>query len=79
VRPGAANGVGDYGPLQVGTAADGTSFERCVDGAFDPEAVVPVGAAVFVGGEEGRGSVRDPRGVAGDGGGDAEDLARCGR
>ena len=64
VRSCAADGIGDDGPLQVGASADGASFERRIDGAFDPQAVVPVGAAVFVGDEEGGGSVRDSCGVA---------------
>ena len=54
-----ADCVGDNGPFQIGASADGAGFKRGVDGAFDPEAVVPIGAAVFVGGEEGGGSVRD--------------------
>ena len=74
----AASGIGDHGPLQIGSAADGAGFKCRIDGSFDPQAVVPVGAAVFVGGEEGGGSVRDSRGVAGNGGGDAEDLAHRG-
>ena len=64
--------------MQIGSTADGAGLERRIDSAFDPEAVVPVGAAVFVGGEEGGGSVSGSRTVARNGCGDAEDLARSG-
>ena len=76
MRPGAANGVGDDGPLQIGATADRAGFERSVDSALDPETVVPVRAAVFICGQEGRGPLRDARAVAGYRGGDAEYLAR---
>lgn len=79
LRAGAACGVGDYGPLQIGTAADGTRLKGGVDGAFNPETVVPVGAAVFVGYKESGCSMGDSGVIAGDGGGDAEYLTHGAR